>query len=1229
MACGGMEALFLPRFYRRLSGPTRRVFAGLQHILSFFGDNRFIAGITLHLPTFTGYWPTSPMRLSKIKLAGFKSFVDPTTITFPSSLVGVVGPNGCGKSNVIDAVRWVMGESSASRLRGDSITDVIFNGSSSRKPVGSASVELLFDNTETTLEGQYAKYAEISIRREVSRDGISNYFLNGTRCRRKDITGVFLGTGLGPRSYSIIEQGMISRMIEAKPEEMRVFLEEAAGISKYKERRRETSNRIKHTKENLDRLLDVLEEVEKQIKHLDRQAKTAERYSRYKADERRTSAELLALRTKGLDDRAAESKTHLSERKTRLEAAIAEQRRLEAALEDKRIKQSERSDEFNVVQGRYYKVGSEIARLEQSIEHARELRQRQETDLEQALQGAREIADHITQDRDEIEKLDLTLSELVPGLEQARQSERQSAESLQAAESALAHWQEQWEAHSLKYNSALQQQNVENTRAEQIESRLQSFSERRKKLDQAQSSASLEDLQSRHNELTEQELLKRQARDEFDRHLTDTAEKIRKLREQDQKLSRLVDDRRAVLQDAEGKFASLEALQNAAMGVGDEGIKSWLAGAGLDRNRRVAQSLKVADGWEKAVETVLGDYLQAVCVADITPVTESIAKLRAGSVTVFREQAKDEVSEAPGNTLAGKVSGAPAAVAEILSNVQIATSLGDALSLRESLTRNASVVTEDGIWLGKNWLRVSRTKGGSAGVLTREHDMRRMKSDIREMLARFESARKLQKDGRTRLTQLEERRETLQRDASALLNEYAEIKAELESARYRMDQASARRAALVEEVGELDGEKISAEEQLRESRRVHGQAIESMERLNAEKASLEAQREELSAELQRVRAQAEEDRQAVQNITIQFESRRTSKESAAQNLARMQTQLVLFQSREQEIRDQLEQSQSPLAGNRALLEEQLAARIVVEEELAAARAKVEKVESELRELDQSRLQTDQMVDEARTKLSEAEMAVQELRVRREGFTEQLSQTGFDLELLLDELDEAASIEVWEEKLEKLHKRIDRLGPINLAAIDEFKEQSERKEYLDSQLADLNDALATLEGAIRKIDRETRTRFRETYNKVNDGFKRLFPKLFGGGHAYLELTGDDLLSAGIAVMARPPGKRNSTIHLLSGGEKALTAVALVFAIFELNPAPFCMLDEVDAPLDDANVTRFCEIVEEMAEKVQFVFITHNKVTMELARQLSGVTMQEPGVSRLVSVDLDAAVKMAAS
>ncbi len=1168
------------------------------------------------------------MRLSKIKLAGFKSFVDPTNITFPSNLVGVVGPNGCGKSNVIDAVRWVMGESSASRLRGDSITDVIFNGSSARKAIGAASVELLFDNTETTLEGQYAKYAEISIRREVTRDGISQYFLNNTRCRRKDITGVFLGTGLGSRSYSIIEQGMISRLVEAKPEEMRVFLEEAAGISKYKERRRETSNRIKRTKENLDRLQDVLEEVEKQIRHLDRQAKTAARYGRYKEEERRTSAELLALRTRNLDEMARSAHSSLSERKTKLEAAIAEQRKIEAGLEDARAQQTDRTDELNEVQGRYYKVGSEIARLEQSIEHANELRERQEKDLQQAVLGAREIVDHIDKDQDEIAQLELTLSELIPGLEQARLQDRTSTASLREADEALAGWQQLWESWTQKNNDAQQQRNVESTRSEQIESRLQSLSDRRKKLDEALAGANHEELKSNFEELTAQEQRKRQARDEFDRHLADIADKIRKLREQDAKLTRLVDERRAILQTAQGKYASLDALQKAALGEGDEGIQKWFESTGLDQNRKVAQSLEVLEGWEKAVETVLGDYLQAVCVDDIEPITKSIGKLKAGNVTVLLAgpgtSGDDEM-----NALASKVSGAPPAIQEILAAVRIAGSLGDALSMRELLGDGGSVITADGIWFGKNWLRVTRDKNSKAGVLSREHDMRRLKTDMREIQARFDSARKLLQDGRGRLTQLEERRETVQRDAGVLLSEYSEVKAALDSARFQMDQADARQTATAEELSDLDNERIAAEEQLRESKRCFAQATETLAGLEAEKASLESRRDDLRAELQRVRAQSDEDRQAVQNITIQFESRRSSKDSAAQNLERMQSQLTQFRSRETEIREHLDVSQAPLGANKTELEERLKESVNVEKELGDARKRVEDVESILRDFDQSRIQSDQVVDAARTHVSEAEMALQEVRVRREGFSDQLAQTSFELQPLLENLDDSASIEIWDEKLEKIRRRIDRLGPINLAAIDEFKEQSERKEYLDSQLEDLHEALSTLESAIRKIDRETRTRFREIYDNVNIVFQRLFPKLFGGGHAYLDLTGDDLLSAGVTVMARPPGKRNSTIHLLSGGEKALTAVALVFAIFELNPAPFCLLDEVDAPLDDANIARFCEIVKSMSEKVQFVFITHNKVTMEMARQLTGVTMQEPGVSRLVSVDLDEAVKMAVS
>jgi len=1125
-----------------------------------------------------------------------------------------------------------MGESSASRLRGDSITDVIFNGSSSRKPVGAASVELLFDNTETTLEGQYAKYAEIAIRREVSRDGISSYFLNGTRCRRKDITGVFLGTGLGPRSYSIIEQGMISRMIEAKPEEMRSFIEEAAGISKYKERRRETSNRIKRTKDNLDRLADVLDEVEKQIKHLDRQAKTAERYGRLKDEERKTAAELLALRLRDLDARAQESATILNDKETALEALIAEQRKTEAKIEDARVTQSDRSDEFNAVQARYYKSGSEIARIEQTIEHAHELRERQQHDLELAIQGAGEIAGHINKDETEIAQLQLTLNELVPGLEDAKTREQESQRSLEEAEQALAEWQDRWDEYSNKSSDAQQTKQVEQTRIEQLRSRLGSLSDRCRKLEQSRQMANPQELKTQFEKLAADEQRKRQAREEFQRAITDTSGNVQKLREQDKKLNKLVDERRATLLAEQAKYASLEAVQKAALGESDESIQGWLESSGLKSNSRVAQSIDVEEGWQTAVETVLGDYLQAICVTDVANATSSLSSLKNGNVTLLVDDVSFDPEKSAGNTLATKVSNAPAAVFEILRTVRIAQSLSEALAIRERLGEEAddgSVITTDGVWLSRSWLRVCRDKDSQSGVLAREHTMRRLKNDIREIQARSDSAAKLLKDGRLRLRQLEERREKLQIDANALLDEYSEVKTKLDTARYRMDQANARQEAISEESSDIEKEQFAAEEQARTSQSRFEQAVAFLSELDEQRQALESQRDELRSELDRVRTQSDEDRVVAHDLAIQFETRKSSKISAAQNLSRMQSQLDHFRNREREIQAQLENSEAPLEANKEELESQLQTRSQVEAELADSRRCVEKAEHELRELDQSRMRNDQSVEESRARVNDARMAVQEVSVRREGFAEQFEQTNFELAELLGLLDDVAAIDGWEEKLEKVRRRIDRLGPINLAAIDEYQEQSERKVYLDSQLADLNSALATLEGAIRKIDRETRTRFRETFTNIDIGFKRLFPKLFGGGHAYLELTGDDLLSAGVTVMARPPGKRNSTIHLLSGGEKALTAVALVFAIFELNPAPFCLLDEVDAPLDDANVMRFCNIVKEMSEVVQFVFITHNKVTMEMARQLTGVTMQEPGVSRVVSVDLDEAVKMTAS
>jgi chromosome segregation protein len=751
-------------------------------------------------------------------------------------------------------------------------------------------------------------------------------------------------------------------------------------------------------------------------------------------------------------------------------------------------------------------------------------------------------------------------------------------------------------------------------------------------LEETQQTANPQELKEQYEKLAVAEQRKRQAREEFERAIADVGDKVHKLREQDKKLSKLVDERRATLLTSQSKYASLDAIQKAALGKGDEGIQSWLESSGLKDNSRVAQSIDVDDGWETAVETVLGDYLQAVCVTDVASATNSLAELKNGNITLLVESADTSPGDDTSATLATKVSKAPAAVLEILRTVRIADSLEKALAIREQLNDldvDGSVITADGVWLSRNWLRVSRDKDSQSGVLGREHDMRRLKSDIRELQARSDSAVKLMKDGRARLRQLEDRREQLQRDASALLDEYSDIKAKLDTARYQMDQANARQEAISEESSDIEKERFAAQEQARSSQSQFAQAVNVLSELDMQRQTLESQRNDLRAELERVRVQADEDRIAAHDLAIQFETRRSSKDSAAQGLERMQSQLNHFRSREQEIRTQLKQSESLLEANTDELEKQLQVRVAVETELADSRRLVEHVENELRELDQARMRIDQSVEESRGRVNDARMAVQEISVRREGFAEQFDQTDFELQELLDALEESSSVEDWDEKLEKVRRRIERLGPINLAAIDEFKEQSERKEYLDSQLADLNDALATLEGAIRKIDRETRTRFRETFANIDIGFKRLFPKLFGGGHAYLELTGDDLLSAGVTVMARPPGKRNSTIHLLSGGEKALTAVALVFAIFELNPAPFCLLDEVDAPLDDANVARYCEIVKEMSDVVQFVFITHNKVTMEMARQLTGVTMQEPGVSRLVSVDLDEAVKMAAS
>lgn len=1173
----------------------------------------------------------APMRLKKIKLAGFKSFVDPTTVHIPSNLVGVVGPNGCGKSNVIDAVRWVMGESSAKNLRGDSMTDVIFNGSTSRKPVGQASIELVFDNTENKLGGQYAQFNEISIKRLVSRDGQSNYYLNGARCRRRDITDIFLGTGLGPRSYSIIEQGMISRLVEAKPVELRVFFEEAAGISKYKERRRETENRMSHTRDNLDRLNDLREELDKQLHHLQRQARAAERYKELKQEERLLRAQLQALRWRSLDQAVGESEQAIRAADTRLEGEIARLRSVDTEMEKLRAAHTEAGDTLSEVQGRFYGLGADIARVEQAIQHNRERRAELDNDLKQAERVWQDLQHHLETDQRRIGEFEARLAELDPALEEAREAEEISALRLGEAEESMQTWQAEWDAFTESSSTPSQRAQVERTRIQHLEQRIHTYQHRLGRLDQERAALSPGDLELEIARLeAEQEKLDEEI-EQLQARLSEVNGSITARREQNRHITAELDTARSRQQQLRGRHASLEALQQAALGKGSGAAAEWLHKQGLEGRQRLAEGLRVSEGWEPAVETVLGHNLQAVCVDGLAAVADALESLGKGRLTFFdtaMSAAGSGTARAGAVPLASLVR-APWPLESLLDGVHAVEDLAAALALHGELGPRESVITRDGIWLGRGWLRVSREQDEQAGVLAREQELERLEAELDRVSELTAELAESLEQGRETLRGLEEQRDTLQHDATQLSRRHADLRAQLSGRQARLEQFRSRLERIESEIGEGRDHIAQSEREVNEARGALEAALEAMAEHEARREAQVTRRDALRAQLQEARQRAAGDRDKVHQLALETRSLHTQVDSTRRGLERMEAQLEGLAERREALLRQLTECESPITELNRELEQLLDRRLEVEKELSAARAGLEGIEHQLRELESSRGGADQRVAEVRAELEQARMRWQELKVRRQTLEEQVIQGGFEVQPLLEELPETAAEAEWEQSLEQVNSRIQRLGPINLAAIDEYKVQSERKTYLDSQHADLTEALETLENAIRRIDRETRTRFRETFDKVNDGLKQMFPRLFGGGHAYLELTGEDVLDAGVSIMARPPGKRNSTIHLLSGGEKALTAVALVFSIFELNPAPFCMLDEVDAPLDDANVGRFCTMVKEMSERVQFVFITHNKTTMEMAQHLSGVTMQEPGVSRLVSVDVQEAVALVAS
>ncbi|MCK9637157.1 MAG: chromosome segregation protein SMC [Methylobacter tundripaludum] len=1202
------------------------------------------------------------MKLEKIKLSGFKSFVDTTVIPISGNLTAIVGPNGCGKSNIIDAVRWVMGESSAKHLRGGSMADVIFNGSSGRKPVSTASVELVFNNSEGKLGGEYSQYDTIAIKRQVSRDGTSVFMLNGSRCRRKDITDIFLGTGLGSRSYAIIEQGTISRMVEAKPDDLRIHIEEAAGVSKYKERRSETETRMKHTRENLERLDDLRDEVEKQIKHLQKQAEKAEKYTELKKQERQYKLELLAMRWNTYHQAAKQLDEKLQEVAHEHNRLFVELRDIDNNIEAKRAEHKTQQQQTTRSQGDYYQIVAEVSGLEQTIKHSESSREQTEIEINRLRQQADQSLKELEADVQQLEEIKEALLEAEEALIVAEERQEDVLYNQQEVQQQKTAWQEQWEAYRTTSSSYKEQAEVQRVKSVQLENQNRQLQIRLDKLHGERSELEAGDLQNEIESLDAGIEMIENQRAEFHQQLEDLHQQIREQRQQIKQYHDELHARRSEMQSVKGKITSLELLQQHAMGKDNKHLSAWLASVDLTENRRLAEFLDVQGGWDRAVETVLGSYLEAICVESADQVIpglqrltdESLMLIETGTNTVDESGTKpspegegwvrgnqnkeNSLFESPHPSLLPQGEGAhvpmlldkvkaPWDLSSLLAGVYCADDAGTARALSAQLKAHESVIIPDGTWFGSGWIKIIRAKDSKTGVLQREKELRLLKQRQEELHGEIESFEDQLETVETGLKDAEAARESIQQQDNSLGAELSAKSAEFSAHSARLEHQQRRLEQVCNDIDELSRETAENAETIAESQLLQEQAEQVMAEQGQQKQNLEALNQELQSRQQQIDQAANEARQQVYSIKSQIESLRSSETLTGKQLDRLRLQHQQSLERIAELELNLNQTLTPMDEEKKQLEQMVVDKEQMEKTLKQQRRLQEELEAEITELSEEHVRVQRALEKQKEALDTIRFELQESKVRQQTVNEQLKEIDADVEQVLQNLPEQAEENSWKRTVDDLLAQIERLGTINLTAIEEYKAQSERMDFLNEQHADLVEALQTLDQAISKIDKESRLRFKETFDKINTGLQEKFPKLFGGGHAYLELTEQDELEAGVNIIARPPGKKNSSIHLLSGGEKALTAVALVFSIFELNPAPFCLLDEVDAPLDDANVGRFSKMVEEMSASVQFLYISHNKVTMEIAKQLAGVTMKEPGVSRMVAVDIEEAVSLA--
>jgi chromosome segregation protein len=1175
------------------------------------------------------------LRLNSIKLSGFKSFAEPTNFVLPGQLVGVVGPNGCGKSNIMDAVRWVLGESKASELRGESMQDVIFNGTTTRKPASRSSVELVFDNADHRAGGQWGQFVEIAVKRVLTRDGTSSYYINNQPVRRRDVQDVFLGTGLGPRAYAIIGQGTISRIIESKPEELRLFLEEAAGVSKYKERRRETANRLSDTRENLTRVEDILRELNANLDRLEKQAEVAKRYNALQADGTLKQQQLWFL--KRLDAQADQAKVKADAEKAvnDLESRVADVRHIEADLETIRQAHYAAGDHVNQAQGKLYEASSEVGRLEAEIRFVVDGRVRVEQRLAQLKE---QTAQWATRKDDAAVETENLAAQAVEGEEKAEllaaQSEEQHAQ-LPALEEALR--SAQAKANEQRTGVAQVQQQIQVLAADQrnISEQSRSLSMRLEKLTTDRNALNAPD-EARLVNLVSQFEAAQESQQELEARLQELTDSVPQLDEDRRAKQLAVNTESAKRADLSAKLDALRALQEKVKTDGK--LKPWLAKHGLDGLQGLWSRLHIEQGWENALEAALRERLGALEVSrldmvrgfagsdgrDTPPAKLAFYSPPAGGAPVKSNAA---ITLKPlADLLRLNDAGQSALLGDWLHGCYTASSLDDALAARDKLQAGEAIYVKSGHTVTLHSVSFYAQDSEQSGLLGRAQEIENLDKELRAQALISDEARNASMRAESAYADAAQRLATARRETAEGQSRAHELQVEVLRLTQLAEQTRARSEQIQLDMGEIEAHLSDLEE-----RKVTAEGrFEELDMQLADSQERHAQLDDRVIEVERKLNESREQQRALerQSQEAQFALRALTsrREELARSIQIAAQQADTIAQEEQRAKDEL--SRLTDAAAQAGLQAALGVKLEREADLGAKRSQYDDLTTKLRASDERRLSLERELDPLRQRITEFQLKDQAARLGFEQYEQLLVDAQADMAALALSIEQGnVRIAGMQGDIDRVNREIASLGAVNLAALDELATASERKQFLDAQSADLNEAMTTLEDAIKKIDAETRDLLGSTFDKVNEQFGRMFPELFGGGNAQLKMTGEEILDSGVQVIAQPPGKKNQSIALLSGGEKALTAIALVFAIFQLNPAPFCLLDEVDAPLDDANTERYAKLVKSMSKETQFLFISHNKIAMEMAEQLIGVTMQEQGVSRIVAVDMEAALGFA--